>query len=274
MTAVSLIAFGGVKGSPGATTAVLALAAVWPDPVVVAECDPAGSDLAYRLRTAAGTPFQREPSILSLAAASRQLPGGRPAETRIGGYCQTAAGGLAVLRGPLSPEQAAGLVPYWPLIASSLAAGPATVLADVGRLHSDSPAMPVVLAADVVVLVARASAEGLAHLRDRVEQMPRALATAKSAPPLAAVMVAEARRGEQAVQHAEEVLAHTGLPVRVAGWIAVDRHGVDALSTGARRRRSLLLRTARSVAAELHDAVPPMPTPPRRNPHPEIGASR
>ena len=47
--AVALIAVAADKGAPGVTTTAVALAAVWPRPVLLAECDPAGGDLVYRL---------------------------------------------------------------------------------------------------------------------------------------------------------------------------------------------------------------------------------
>jgi len=43
---VALIAVAADKGAPGVTTACIALAAVWPRQVLLAECDPAGGDLA------------------------------------------------------------------------------------------------------------------------------------------------------------------------------------------------------------------------------------
>ena len=46
--AMALIAVAADKGAPGVTTTALALAAVWPRPVLLAECDPAGGDLVYR----------------------------------------------------------------------------------------------------------------------------------------------------------------------------------------------------------------------------------
>ena len=42
-----LIAVAADKGAPGVTTTAVALAAVWPRPVLLAECDPAGGDLVY-----------------------------------------------------------------------------------------------------------------------------------------------------------------------------------------------------------------------------------
>ena len=41
---MALIAVAADKGAPGVTTASVALAAVWPRPVLLAECDPAGGD--------------------------------------------------------------------------------------------------------------------------------------------------------------------------------------------------------------------------------------
>jgi len=42
---MALIAIAADKGSPGVTTTSVALAAVWPRPVLLAECDPSGGDL-------------------------------------------------------------------------------------------------------------------------------------------------------------------------------------------------------------------------------------
>jgi len=81
--------------------------------VVLAECDPAGGDLAYRLRSTAAGPLAREPGVISLAAAARPTvatsPGNghRPGRPRVADHCQVVLGGLPVLRGPLSAEHAA-----------------------------------------------------------------------------------------------------------------------------------------------------------------------
>jgi len=267
---VSLVVFGCEKGSPGVTSAVLACAVTWPGPVMVAECDPAGGDLAYRLRRPGGAPFGREPSLISLAAACRGAPG--PAPTRVADHCQVAAGGLAVLRGALSAEQAAGLRPYWASIAVLLSgvAG-ATVLADVGRLHPDNPAMPVVRAADLVVLLGRASVEGLAHLRDRAEHLIPGLSAGRRPPPVAVVVVAEARRGQRSVEHTRRVLHHAGAPAVVVGWLGIDASGLAAVHAGGRPTRSVLLRTAGAVTGRLIHLLPrspvgPQSAPPGRSP--------
>src|SRR5690242_12871160 len=55
-----LIALTSAKGSPGVTTAALALALCWPRPVVLAELDPAGGDVlaGYGGGRAAGSGLQ------------------------------------------------------------------------------------------------------------------------------------------------------------------------------------------------------------------------
>ena len=49
-----LIAVAADKGAPGVTTTAVTLAAVWPRPVLLAECDPAGGDIAYWLPAEGG----------------------------------------------------------------------------------------------------------------------------------------------------------------------------------------------------------------------------
>ncbi|MDF0752962.1 hypothetical protein NLU14_22305, partial [Marinobacter sp. 71-i] len=70
-----LISIASVKGSPGVTSTALALAAVWPRPVVLLEADPSGGDLAYRCKAAHGGPVAANKGLLQLAAAVR---GGLP----------------------------------------------------------------------------------------------------------------------------------------------------------------------------------------------------
>ena len=66
-----LVSVASVKGSPGVTSAALALAAVWPRPVVLLEADSCGGDLAYRCSAAGGGAVASSPGLLQLAAAVR-----------------------------------------------------------------------------------------------------------------------------------------------------------------------------------------------------------
>ena len=70
-----LIALASVKGSPGVTSAALALAAVWPNPVVLVEADPSGGDLTYRCRLSPGAVIESRSGLVGLAAAVRSHAG-------------------------------------------------------------------------------------------------------------------------------------------------------------------------------------------------------
>lgn len=255
---MSLLALFSEKGSPGVTTVALALAAVWPRRVALAELDPAGADLALRLTDPAGRPvIGTEPGLLTLAAAVRAN-----ADVAVRDHSQPLFAGDGELRGLVpgvaDAEQGAGIASLWPPIAQVLAAVPSgDVLADLGRLHPGSPAMVVAARADVLVGVARADAEGMLRLRDR---MTRLLADLSSPAPgrsrrSAVVLVGEDRHAGEAKAAMRDVLAHAGLRVDVAGFVALDPATVADLHRGritARAERSLLLRSTRALLPSLH----------------------
>src|SRR5260370_18906938 len=133
---MALIAVAADKGAPGVTTAWVALAAVWRRPVLLAECDPAGGDIVYRLPGAGGTRLDPRRGLLSLAVAARH--GLQP--NQVWEHTQKLHGGLDVLAGATTAEQGARVD------ALSDAAGglpsrvpPAGVVADCGRLGRALP---------------------------------------------------------------------------------------------------------------------------------------
>ncbi|OAP25011.1 hypothetical protein A4R44_04080 [Amycolatopsis sp. M39] len=160
-----LVALCSLKGSPGATTAALALAARWPaeqTPVVV-ECDPAGGDLAARFR------LPSVPGLVSLAAAARKSM----EASVLWQHVQRLPAGLTVIAGPVGAEQArAALGILAPRGASVLrAAGDQSgvvVLADCGRVDPDSPALPIIRASDAMVLFAHARDDELSHVASKI----------------------------------------------------------------------------------------------------------
>ena len=101
---MALIAVAADKGAPGVTTTSVALAAVWPRPVLLAECDPAGGDLVYRLPSADGTRLDPRRGLLSLAVSARR--GLEPRQ--VWEHAQKLRGGLDVLVGVTNAEQGAG----------------------------------------------------------------------------------------------------------------------------------------------------------------------
>lgn len=231
---MTLVALLSAKHSPGVTTAALALAATWPDGrrVLVAECDPAGGDLA----ACQGLPL--EPGITSLAASNRH--GFDP--TTLPTHTQYLASGTEVLVGPTSADHAAAAL-------SALAAqvGPVLqdvpytdVLADCGRVDRNGPTWPLVARADIVILVTRPNLAGVEHARSRL----RVLDQLCSRPVLLLV-------GESPYPVAE-VAASLGC--EVVGVLADDPTAADALlagRSGRRLSRSLLLRSTRTVAEAL-----------------------
>ncbi|MDT0307272.1 hypothetical protein RM780_09885 [Streptomyces sp. DSM 44917] len=145
------------------TTTAVALAASWPaggQPVVV-EADPAGGDLVARYR------LELTPGLVTLAAAGRRS-GEDPG--LIWQHTQRLPGGLPVVAGPPAPGQARAALteltdgPARPLLRRAASRPGVVVIADCGRVEADSPALEVVRAADVMLLVAGAQDDALAHL--------------------------------------------------------------------------------------------------------------
>ena len=114
---MALIAVAADKGAPGVTTTATALAAVWPRPVVLAECDPAGGDIVYRLPGAHGGRLDPRRGLLSLAVAARH--GLEPGQ--VWQHAQRLRGGLDVLAGVGNAEQGSGIEPLWGPVGDLLA---------------------------------------------------------------------------------------------------------------------------------------------------------
>ncbi|MFA1539627.1 hypothetical protein [Actinomadura monticuli] len=278
---MALIALAADKGAPGVTTAAVALGAVWPRPVLVAECDQAGGDLVYRLPAAQpdgdGDGGMLNPSrgLLSLAATARR--GLRP--DQIAEHCQRLVGGLDVLVGITNAEQAQAMTWLWgPLGRAFAGLAPVDVLADCGRLGAGTPLTELMREADMVVLLTRATLEQVAHLRERVGALTEEL---RGGPPIGVLVLADPRDFRGSVAEVDRIIAGArgrgqvpdpaqGPPppgVTVLGGLALDPKGADLLSGqwGGRLDRSLLIRSAREVAADLAGRL-------ARSPHAEAAA--
>ena len=158
---MSLIAWVGVKGANGASTGALAVASVWPRDrkVLFAELDPAGGDLAARFALAP------DPGLVQLSAGFRHALSAE----EVWSHTQTLPGGAPVLVGPASAQQGHALGHLWEHLGPVLAALPdADVIADCGRLEPGSPVLELVGQAAILVLAARPTLEGVAHLRARI----------------------------------------------------------------------------------------------------------
>ena len=93
-----LVAVTSTKGSPGATTFALALAARWPSEAVLVEADPAGGDLGARCGVA------DDPGLASLVlAARREVP-------HLAHHAQQVGVGIDVVVAPASATRAAATI--------------------------------------------------------------------------------------------------------------------------------------------------------------------
>jgi MinD-like ATPase involved in chromosome partitioning or flagellar assembly len=237
-----IVVLASAKGSPGVTTALLALTGMWPRPVLMAECDPNGADLAARF----GLP--PNPGLVSLASAARHGLGPR----QLREHMQRLPGGIPVLLGVQLPEQALALGPLWSRLAAELARLEVDVLVDGGQLVGDSPVLELVAGADLLVLVGRPTVEGVTHLAGRIARLEQ-----QGQRPVV-VLVGDRPYGPRAV---EETLRAEGLRAPVLGVLADDPRAAAALSGESGRpsllARSLLVRSAREIALRIESHVEP-----------------
>jgi hypothetical protein len=246
-----LIAVAADKGAPGVTTTAVALAAVWPRPVLLAECDPAGGDLVYRLPGEGGGRLDPRRGLLSLAVAARR----DLQPTQLWAHAQKLRGGLDVLLGVTSAEQGAGLEPLWGPVGSVLAGLPqADVIADCGRLGPDGAYYDLLAHAAAVVLVTRPSLGEVVRLRDRAAAVSLAVRQRGGQDArIGVLVVADHRVFSRALAEVGQVLG----TVSMLGGIAFEPRSAELLrgEWGGRLDKSLLIRTAREVAGQL--AGPP-----------------
>jgi hypothetical protein len=250
------IAFASAKGSPGVTTAVAALAAMWPADraLVVAEIDPSGGDLVVRFDLAT------DPGVVTLAASGRrdlgpatllahtqELPGAA-------GHSDGGGPSRRVLAAPVSADQAtAALTALRGGLAHALDDIDADVIVDCGRLDPASPVFEVASRAELLVLLARPIVSEVHHLSARLGALSSATTSLLTV-------------GERPYT-VDEVAAAVG--AHPLGCLPFDARASAALSgnlgNAARvLRRSRLLRDAGAVAAALAGWLGPAPatTPP------------
>lgn len=157
-----LIALVSASGSPGVTSTALGLAARWPRPVVLVEGDPTGGSgiLAGYFRAQVD-----HPGLVDLVIAQRSdlLADALP---RL--LLPIEGTKALVLVGARSHEQAAGVAQLWhPLLDAlhDLEPTGTDVIVDAGRLGLNGWPHPLVMGADVVLLLVDSELPGLAAAR-------------------------------------------------------------------------------------------------------------
>jgi len=251
---VTVIALASAKGSPGVTTTCLALAAVWPRPVLLAECDPAGGDITagYLQGQSLGAG-----GLLELALAARRGLGPDDVVDR----CVRLADEVLLLAGLADPAQGAALAGTWPTIVAAFGAlGDRTpacdVLVDCGRLGDGGALVELLAGCDLLTLVLRPTLRQVDAARGRLASRRPHLAQAGSAGPEIGLLLTGP--GPHSDVEVSRVL---GVPVW--GALPADPDTAAVLSDGAGRRRGFdrapLIRAARGVAVRLSRRGEPAP---------------
>jgi len=229
------------KGSPGVTVTALACLLSWRRRLILAECDPAGGDIT------AG--YLREIPLAGygLAQLTASLARQRLAEDLWGQLVDLAPGpGTAmtrlVLPGLTDPAQATGLATGWAQLArlfrdlESDGSGGFDVIADCGSLSTAHSPMPVLAAADVVLLVLRPT---LRSIRSSAAALA-ALARANTGP-VGLVIVGDGGYS------AKEIALELRTPL--AAVMPHDPGTANVLSNGGEYHRGPLLRAAARAEA-------------------------
>lgn len=259
---MALIALAADKGSPGVTTAAVALSAVWPRRVLLAETDPAGGDLIYRSAAAHGGSLDPNTGMLSIASTARRglVP------DQLWDHTQPLSGGLEVLVGVGSAEQSVGLGGLWPPLGRAFATladsphAPADVIADCGRISGDTPAVELFPHASLVLLISRTEPEAIARVRDRATHLANRLhggprgAASLATPLIGVILIADPGNSAKLVHQVNDMLTAGQTGARVVGTLAEDPAGAEQLAGRKRGRldKSLLIRSARKVTADIY----------------------
>ena len=241
------------KAAPGVTTSTWALALAWPGPLLVADCDPAGGDMAPGLL--AGR-VSADRGLLSWSTAARRGVPAMQAATLVAEHAVKLPEQPQVWLVPGVTTAAQGTsftAEGWERLASALQTSSASIgrdaLVDAGRLVNERGCWPVLRAADRVLLAVRPSVRSVHAAQDAVQRVRQELGD------LARVAALVIGNGPYP---AGEVAKALQLPL--AGSLPYDRTAAAVLSDGAMSsmktlRRSALLRAASGLAAELADTA-------------------
>jgi hypothetical protein len=246
---VSLYALVSAGGSPGVTTAALALSLGWPGQVILAECDPSGGDILAGL-FAGHMPARN--GLLALAIEAGQSPDAAAAALWPQLIELDDERGRLLLAGISDPRQGTALAPAWPMLAATLTAQPADVIADCGRLDGGGGPEPVLTVASLVTLVLRPSLRQVSKARPRVEMLTQILGGSNR---VAVLLVGEGTHSPREVGRA------LGIPVTAT--LPYDAKAAALLSDGVGSRRGLqarpLIRAASPAGRALREAAGGLP---------------
>jgi hypothetical protein len=241
---MAVFALASAGGSPGVTTAALALALGWPSQVIMAECDPSGGDAL------AGLLSGHLPARTGLLPLALEAGGGAevPADALWRQLIELdEERNCLLLAGISDPRQSAALQSSLPWIADALQGLKADVLADCGRLDAVAAVRPVLSAASLAVLVLRPTLRQVSRAVPRVEMLTNLIGRER----VVTLLVGEGTASGR------EVARSLGVPV--AGQLPDDPKTAGVLSDGLGSRRALdsrpLLRAATAAGRRLRDVA-------------------
>lgn len=241
---MTVVGFFSAKGAPGTTTAAMLTASLWPNPVLLADCDPAGGDVGLRLPAPDGRPLDLERGMLSLLSVARRSL----APDALAAHVQPVLGGGSVLVGLSGPEQAGAAGPAWGTIAGAFASlsGQDAVL-DLGRLDSRSPVLPLAAAAQLVICVVDASLPNVYAARARLRTLVPTLRGPDGGGPRVGLLCRAGDRRE--AEGVAGVIRGEFPDLSYLGQLAADPHGAEIFGGRpvSRPERTLLVRSGREV---------------------------
>ena len=231
-------------GSPGVTTAALALSLSWPGQVIIAECDPSGGDIL------AGLLSGHLPAAAGLLPLALEAGAGAevPADTLWRQLVELdEEHNRLLLAGISDPRQSAALQSSLPWIAEALQGLRADVLADCGRLDALAAVRPVLSAATLAVLVLQPTLRQASRAIPRVEMLVNLMGPGR-------VVLLPVGDGAASSRELGQTL---GVPV--VGQLPHDPKTAAVLSDGLGRRRRLderpLIRSAAAVGRGIRAAA-------------------
>src|SRR6185437_10750032 len=148
----------------------------------------------------------------------------------------------------------------WDQLGTALAGLPqADVIADCGRLGAEGRSYDLLGRADAVVMITRASLSDMVRLRDRVSVVEAALRRrGGTASRIGVVVIADYKHFSVVPAEVKNNLDRADSPVSVLGGLAFEPRSAELLSGewGGKLDKSLLIRTARQIAAGLAGQLP------------------
>ncbi|WP_310964100.1 hypothetical protein [Nocardioides terrisoli] len=197
---MAVVALTSAAGSPGVTSSAVGLAFCWPRPAVLVEADPTGGSGVLAGFLKGTTPYDvglLELSLSPLGVADALRDVVRPLSPTV-----------SLVAGTRTHAQAAALRDVWEPLASALSdleASGQDVIIDAGRLGLAGSPQPLLEAADLTLLMTRATLPSISAARSWAEAA-RQPATGWRHPGLLLV-------GEGQPYHATDVAKVLGLPV-------------------------------------------------------------